>query len=74
MPSIQHEALLQLFRNRPSLAAELLRDALHRPLPTFSEARVESAELTDIQPAEYRAAHCRTDRHRSHRSLCRSRP
>lgn len=51
MPSLHHEALLQLFRNRPLLAPELLREAL----PPFSEARLESAELTDIQPAEYRA-------------------
>jgi hypothetical protein len=55
MPSLQHEALLQLFRNRPLLAPELLCQALHQPLPEFTEARVESAELTDIQPAEYRA-------------------
>jgi hypothetical protein len=55
MPSLHHEALLLLFRNRPLLAPELLRDALHQSLPKFSEARVESAELTDIQPAEYRA-------------------
>jgi hypothetical protein len=55
MPSFHHEALLQLFRNRPQLAPELLRDALHQPLPEFNEARVGSAELTDIQPAEYRA-------------------
>jgi hypothetical protein len=55
MPSVHHEALLQLFRNRPRLAPELLRDALHQVLPEFSEARIESAELTDIQPAEYRA-------------------
>ncbi|WP_160174540.1 hypothetical protein [Archangium violaceum] len=26
MPSLRHEALLELFRNRPALAAELLRD------------------------------------------------
>jgi len=55
MPSFQHEALLQLFRNRPLLAPELLRDVLHQRLPEFTEARVESAELTDLQPAEYRA-------------------
>ena len=55
MPSFHHEALLQLFRNRPLLAPELLRDALHQLLPEFSEARIESADLTDIQPAEYRA-------------------
>ncbi len=44
-----------LFRNRPELAPELLRDALHVALPAYSEARLESAELTDITPAEYRA-------------------
>lgn len=55
MPSHLHEALLLLFRNRPTLAPELLRDALHVELPTYSEARIESADLTDIQPAEYRA-------------------
>ena len=55
MPSQLHEALLLLFRNRPELAPELLRDALHIELPRYSEARIESAQLTDIQPAEYRA-------------------
>jgi hypothetical protein len=55
MVSQLHEALLLLFRNRPTLAAELLRDALHVELPEYTEARVDSADLTDIQPAEYRA-------------------
>jgi hypothetical protein len=55
MPSHLHEALLLLFRNRPTLAPELLRDALHMTLPPYSEARIDSADLTDIQPAEYRA-------------------
>src|SRR5215472_8191035 len=55
MPSLSHEALLLLFRNRPELAPELLRDALHVSLPAYSEARLESADLTDVSPAEYRA-------------------
>ena len=55
MPSLQHESLLLLFRNRPELAPELLRDVLHVEVPAYSEARVESAELTDVNPAEYRA-------------------
>jgi hypothetical protein len=55
VPSQLHEALLLLFRNRPRLAPELLRDALHVELPAYTEARVESADLTDVQPAEYRA-------------------
>ena len=55
MPSQLHEALLQLFRNRPALAPELLRDALHIELPNYSEARLDSADLNQVQPAEYRA-------------------
>ena len=55
MPSQLHEALLLLFRNRPALAPELLRDALRITLPQYSDVRIDSAELTDVQPAEYRA-------------------
>ncbi|HEX5048251.1 MAG TPA: DUF4351 domain-containing protein [Gammaproteobacteria bacterium] len=55
MPSQLHEALVFLFRSRPALAPELLRAALHVPLPQYFEARVDSADLAEIQPAEYRA-------------------
>jgi hypothetical protein len=55
MPSQLHESHVLLFRNQPALAAALIRDVLHWELPTFSEARVISAELNDVQPAEYRA-------------------
>lgn len=55
MPSQLHEALLLLFRNRPSLAPELLREALHIELPSYTDVRIDSADLTDVQPAEYRA-------------------
>jgi hypothetical protein len=55
MPSYAHEALLVLFRNRPTLAPELLRDALHVELLRYTQARIDSADLTDIQPPEYRA-------------------
>ena len=55
MPSLSHEALLLLFRNRPELAPELLRDALHVRLPAYSEVRLESADLTEVAPTEYRA-------------------
>ena len=55
MPSQLHEALLLLFRNRPQLAPELLRDALQMALPQYTEVRIDSADLTEVQPAEYRA-------------------
>jgi len=50
MPSHLHEALLLLFRNRPALAPELLREALHVQLPDYTDVRIDSADLTDIQP------------------------
>jgi hypothetical protein len=55
MPSLSHEALILLFRNRPELAPELLREALGVELPAYTEVRVESADLTEVVPAAYRA-------------------
>ena len=55
MPSQLHESHLLLFRNQPTLAADLIRGALGAWLPEFTRAQVVSADLTDIQPAEYRA-------------------
>lgn len=55
MPSLPHEALLLLFRNRPGLAPELLREALGIQLPSYTEIRIESADLTEVVPAEYTA-------------------
>lgn len=55
MLSIAHEILLDLFKNRPSLAAEILDEVLGIPLPAYTEARITSNDLTEIRPAEYRA-------------------
>ncbi|KYF76358.1 hypothetical protein BE18_53490 [Sorangium cellulosum] len=55
MPSVTHEALVELFKNRPTLAAELLQDALGQPVPAFTEARVESSDLAEIIPSDRRA-------------------
>src|SRR5437762_92730 len=55
MLSMLHEALVLLFRNRPALAPELLQGALGVALPPYTEVRLESAELTQAVPTEYRA-------------------
>jgi hypothetical protein len=55
MVSMAHEILVDLFKNRPSLAAELLVEVLGVPLPAYTQARLVSIDLTEIQPAEYRA-------------------
>jgi hypothetical protein len=55
MPSPRHEATLLLFRNRPTLAPDVLRDALQIDLPEYSDVSFDSADLTTVEPAEYRA-------------------
>jgi hypothetical protein len=55
MPSTLHEALIEMFRNRPSLAAELLGGPLGVELPAYQVARLESGDLPDLTPTEYRA-------------------
>lgn len=54
MVSHLHEVLLLLFRNRSGSAADLLR-ALDVEIPEFDEVHTESSDLSDLQPAEYRA-------------------
>lgn len=55
MPSQQHEVLLELFRNRPQLAPELMRSVLDVALPEYTDVKIDCADLTEIQPTEYRA-------------------
>ena len=55
MPSMAHEVLVDLFKNRPELGPELLTEALGVALPSYDEARLVSIDLTQIRPAEYRA-------------------
>jgi len=55
MPSFDHEALLELFRRRPTLAPELLRDALHVPMPPDEHVEVSDSTLTEISLTERKA-------------------
>src|SRR5262245_4266510 len=50
-----HEALVALFRNRPTLVVELMRSALRVRVPAHDEVRIQSAELGQVVPTEYRA-------------------
>ncbi|MFF5226935.1 hypothetical protein [Dactylosporangium sp. NPDC000521] len=55
MPTQLHETLIEMFRVRPVLAAEILDGQLHVPVPDFIEARLSPSDLTDVIPTEYRA-------------------
>lgn len=50
-----HEGLIALFRENPALAPDLLQQALHVPLPAYTEIRLEEADFTQLVPTEYRA-------------------
>ncbi len=55
MPSLLHEGIIALVRERPELAADLLRELLHVSLPAFTDARLVEATLNELVPTEYRA-------------------
>jgi hypothetical protein len=54
MPSVRHEAPLELLRYNPQLAAVLLR-GLGVPVPAGTRAAMMSADLSASVPAEFRA-------------------
>jgi hypothetical protein len=56
MPSYDHESLLLLFRNHIGFAAILLRQ-LEVQLPDYDDVCTESSNVSNLQPAEYRADH-----------------
>jgi hypothetical protein len=60
MPSQLHEFLLMLFSTPSVLLLQSLRGSPRVNMPSYSEARTDSADLIDIQPAEYRADHVST--------------
>jgi hypothetical protein len=55
MPSFAHDALLEIFRRRPTLAPELLRDGLHIPMPLFAQVEVVETSVTEILPTDRKA-------------------
>lgn len=50
MSALLLEAILELFRNRPTLVAELLHNTLGVELPAYVEARTGQAELPQVLP------------------------
>jgi hypothetical protein len=53
--SIEHDGLVELFRQHGEFAAMLLRDDLAIDLPAYERARVESPDLNEPTPLERRA-------------------
>jgi hypothetical protein len=54
-PSLMHEGVIALVRDKPAFAASLLHDLLHVEVPRFDEAQLMEAALNQIVPIEYHA-------------------
>ena len=55
MPSFPHEGYVDLFRQRPSLAPELLVRALGLQLPDYTEVETTEADFSQLAPTEFHA-------------------
>lgn len=55
MPSLDHELILLLLRERPEIAVRLLEHGSDLELPAHSAVRIREADFTQIVPTEYRA-------------------
>jgi hypothetical protein len=54
VPSKEHELPLEMFRNRPQLAPQLLRTAFGIPIPDSDKVSLGSESYSESNPAEFR--------------------
>lgn len=55
MPSIEHNGLVEMFRENPELAAHVLERLFAVPVPPHASARVVEGALDQLLPIEFRA-------------------
>jgi hypothetical protein len=55
VPGAKHQTLTSLFRDNPALGLRLLREAIDVSLPADVQARLHTAQFTDLRPPEYAA-------------------
>src|SRR4051812_10564303 len=55
MPTLEHNALIEMFRENPFLAPHLLATLFHVELPPYATAAVVESSLDQLIPVEFRA-------------------
>src|SRR5688572_27294716 len=55
MPSSLHEGLIEMVRQRPAFAADVVTGLFNVDVPAWEHARLDSGDLPDPTPTEYRA-------------------
>jgi hypothetical protein len=55
MPTLEHNGLIEMFRENPSLAPHLLALLFHVDVPAHASVRVADSSLDQLIPVEFRA-------------------
>lgn len=55
MPTLEHNGLIELFRENPALAPHLVESLFHIDLPAYASVAVVEAALDQLLPVEFRA-------------------
>jgi hypothetical protein len=55
MPTLEHNAIVEMFRENPALAPHLLASVLHVAMPPHASAAVVESSLDQLLPVEFRA-------------------
>jgi hypothetical protein len=55
MPTLEHNGLVEMFRENPSLAPHLLEMLFHLEVPPYASASVTESSLDQLIPVEFRA-------------------
>jgi hypothetical protein len=55
MPTLEHNGLVEMFRENPSFAVHILETVFHRDVPPHASVRVADSGLDQLIPVEFRA-------------------
>ena len=55
MPTLEHNGLVEMFRENPSLAPHILETVFHTEVPAHASVRVADSGLDQLIPVEFRA-------------------
>ena len=55
MPTLEHNGLVEMFREKPSLVPHFLKTLFHLELPAHASIAVVESSLDQLIPAEFRA-------------------
>lgn len=77
MPTLEHNGLIEMFRENPALAPRFLALLFHVDVPLHASVRIADTSLDQLIPIEFRAdlvLELRDEQHRATSSRLRHRP